>query len=220
MFSVSDQQTYHTLFCETSAKDGSNILEAVLHLARWDSHTIVLISNTLRTTSLNVHQGIRHCMITINTAWSFVLQVKRFLAFKSKTFFFFFLPHSHLSPVYPSYLCFFSTPQTGNKVRQLWRKKQSSVAADFRRSQKSAKILLLHLIKLVHTGLNVDCAHAKRHEKQSRNKWSMWITAAGLRGWSKEVERRDITNIYLLNLLTAGSWLKPLAMSKFFFIML
>ncbi|XP_061134801.1 ras and EF-hand domain-containing protein isoform X1 [Syngnathus typhle] len=27
-------QTYNTLFCETSAKDGSNILEAVLHLAR------------------------------------------------------------------------------------------------------------------------------------------------------------------------------------------
>ncbi|KAM4579246.1 ras and EF-hand domain-containing protein-like [Fundulus diaphanus] len=26
--------TYNTLFCETSAKDGSNILEAVLHLAR------------------------------------------------------------------------------------------------------------------------------------------------------------------------------------------
>lgn len=30
-------QTYNTLFCETSAKDGSNILEAVLHLARWDT---------------------------------------------------------------------------------------------------------------------------------------------------------------------------------------
>lgn len=28
------QQTYNTLFCETSAKDGCNILEAVLHLAR------------------------------------------------------------------------------------------------------------------------------------------------------------------------------------------
>lgn len=28
------QQTYNTLFCETSAKDGSNTLEAVLHLAR------------------------------------------------------------------------------------------------------------------------------------------------------------------------------------------
>ncbi|KAF3851168.1 hypothetical protein F7725_012940 [Dissostichus mawsoni] len=27
-------ETYNTLFCETSAKDGSNILEAVLHLAR------------------------------------------------------------------------------------------------------------------------------------------------------------------------------------------
>lgn len=27
-------QTYNTLFCETSAKDGSNTLEAVLHLAR------------------------------------------------------------------------------------------------------------------------------------------------------------------------------------------
>ncbi|CAB1423605.1 unnamed protein product [Pleuronectes platessa] len=26
--------TYNTLFCETSAKEGSNILEAVLHLAR------------------------------------------------------------------------------------------------------------------------------------------------------------------------------------------
>ncbi|CAF87145.1 unnamed protein product, partial [Tetraodon nigroviridis] len=26
--------TYNTLFCETSAKDGSNTLEAVLHLAR------------------------------------------------------------------------------------------------------------------------------------------------------------------------------------------
>lgn len=30
-------QTYNTLFCETSAKDGSNILEAMLHLARWDT---------------------------------------------------------------------------------------------------------------------------------------------------------------------------------------
>uniref|UniRef100_A0A3B3V035 RAS and EF-hand domain containing n=1 Tax=Poecilia latipinna TaxID=48699 RepID=A0A3B3V035_9TELE len=29
-----DKSTYNTLFCETSAKDGSNILEAVLHLAR------------------------------------------------------------------------------------------------------------------------------------------------------------------------------------------
>lgn len=28
------RQTYNTLFCETSAKDGSNTLEAVLHLAR------------------------------------------------------------------------------------------------------------------------------------------------------------------------------------------
>lgn len=28
------QQTYNTLFCETSAKDGCNIVEAVLHLAR------------------------------------------------------------------------------------------------------------------------------------------------------------------------------------------
>ena len=27
-------QTYGALFCETSAKDGSNIVEAVLHLAR------------------------------------------------------------------------------------------------------------------------------------------------------------------------------------------
>lgn len=27
-------QTYNALFCETSAKDGSNIVEAVLHLAR------------------------------------------------------------------------------------------------------------------------------------------------------------------------------------------
>lgn len=27
-------QTYSALFCETSAKDGSNIVEAVLHLAR------------------------------------------------------------------------------------------------------------------------------------------------------------------------------------------
>lgn len=32
---VFPQQTYNTLFCETSAKDGSNTLEAVLHLARW-----------------------------------------------------------------------------------------------------------------------------------------------------------------------------------------
>lgn len=31
---VSPRQTYNTLFCETSAKDGSNTLEAVLHLAR------------------------------------------------------------------------------------------------------------------------------------------------------------------------------------------
>lgn len=30
----SPRQTYNTLFCETSAKDGSNTLEAVLHLAR------------------------------------------------------------------------------------------------------------------------------------------------------------------------------------------
>lgn len=28
------QQSYSSLFCETSAKDGSNIIEAVLHLAR------------------------------------------------------------------------------------------------------------------------------------------------------------------------------------------
>uniref|UniRef100_A0A8C6MH09 RAS and EF-hand domain containing n=1 Tax=Nothobranchius furzeri TaxID=105023 RepID=A0A8C6MH09_NOTFU len=34
MISVFFHQTYNTLFCETSAKDGSNILEAVLHLAR------------------------------------------------------------------------------------------------------------------------------------------------------------------------------------------
>jgi hypothetical protein len=27
-------QTYGALFCETSAKDGSNVVEAVLHLAR------------------------------------------------------------------------------------------------------------------------------------------------------------------------------------------
>lgn len=27
-------QTYNALFCETSAKDGSNIVEAILHLAR------------------------------------------------------------------------------------------------------------------------------------------------------------------------------------------
>lgn len=31
---VFPRQTYNTLFCETSAKDGSNTLEAVLHLAR------------------------------------------------------------------------------------------------------------------------------------------------------------------------------------------
>lgn len=38
--------TYNTLFCETSAKDGSNILEAVLHLARQVRryHTFVEIS--------------------------------------------------------------------------------------------------------------------------------------------------------------------------------
>lgn len=35
--SASNHQTYNTLFCETSAKEGSNILEAVLHLARWDA---------------------------------------------------------------------------------------------------------------------------------------------------------------------------------------
>lgn len=46
MFSVFDQQTYNTLFCETSAKDGSNILEAVLHLARWDSHTWLFQNKT------------------------------------------------------------------------------------------------------------------------------------------------------------------------------
>lgn len=32
--SISFLQTYGALFCETSAKDGSNIVEAVLHLAR------------------------------------------------------------------------------------------------------------------------------------------------------------------------------------------
>lgn len=40
-------QTYNTLFCETSAKDGSNILEAVLHLARWE--TAVPLSWTYKT---------------------------------------------------------------------------------------------------------------------------------------------------------------------------
>lgn len=38
---VFPQQTYNTLFCETSAKDGSNTLEAVLHLARWDINVSV-----------------------------------------------------------------------------------------------------------------------------------------------------------------------------------
>lgn len=31
---ISFLQTYGALFCETSAKDGSNVVEAVLHLAR------------------------------------------------------------------------------------------------------------------------------------------------------------------------------------------
>uniref|UniRef100_A0A3B5LAC8 RAS and EF-hand domain containing n=1 Tax=Xiphophorus couchianus TaxID=32473 RepID=A0A3B5LAC8_9TELE len=52
--------TYNTLFCETSAKDGSNILEAVLHLAR---HPPV--------SSASGGRSKRSCLKNYNICWGF-----------------------------------------------------------------------------------------------------------------------------------------------------
>lgn len=45
--------TYNTLFCETSAKDGSNIVEAVLHLARQVTRQVPFEEKSLHLPSLN-----------------------------------------------------------------------------------------------------------------------------------------------------------------------